>query len=99
MPDDRRIDERPHTLLHRDELARELDAAIARGAETGESLQRAVARFVAHAKARGLPPQEVIVALKEELRCHAMPHLHQDSYAALSAHVVRWGIDEYYGRG
>lgn len=96
MSNDRGVDDRPNTPPRDDELARALDATGAGGADRGAALQRAVARFVARAKARGSPPQEVIVALKEELRCHAMPHLRQDSYAALSKSVVQWGIDEYY---
>jgi hypothetical protein len=98
MPNDHGIDDRPGASPQRDELARELDAAIESGRSESEALHGAVARFVASARARGLPPQEVIVALKEELRHHAMPRLRQDSYTSLSEHVVQWGIDEYYGR-
>jgi hypothetical protein len=78
-------------------LERALDAEITGGALTQEELRRAVRSFVARAKALGVPPQEVIVALKEQLRCRAMPHLSQHDYSALADHVVRWGIDEYYG--
>jgi hypothetical protein len=97
MPDEYGTVGQPALATLTASLQRALDAEVARGALTQEELRRAVRSFVARAKALGVPPQEVIIALKEELRCRAMPHLSQHDYAALAEHVVRWGIDEYYG--
>jgi hypothetical protein len=97
MPDQHGIAGQPALASLMVTLERALDAEIAGGAPRQEELRRAVRCFVARAKALGIPPQEVIVALKELLRCRAMPHLTQHDYTALADHVVRWGIDEYYG--
>jgi hypothetical protein len=97
MPDDPGIVGQPALASLTKTLERALDAEVAGGTPTKEELRRAVRSFVSRAKALGVPPQEVIIALKEELRCRAMPHLSQHDYTALAEHVVRWGIDEYYG--
>jgi hypothetical protein len=76
------------------ELGRALDVLVAGGAE--ETHRDEIARFVAAARGRRQPPEEVLVLLKDELRRHAMPHLDQESYRALSERVVHWAIDEYY---
>jgi hypothetical protein len=97
MPDEYGTVGRSPLAAMTESLELALDVEITGGVDTHDALRRAVRSFVAHAKELGLPPQEVIVALKEILRCRAMPHLSQHDYTVLTEHVVRWGIDEYYG--
>lgn len=78
------------------ELARALAQATDPAQPAAEQLRPVVERFVAAARARGLPPEAVLKSLKDELQHYAMPHMLQDGYLALSKDVVRWGIEAYY---
>jgi hypothetical protein len=96
MRSDRDVPNRSGSLDEGDELARALVRVADPAQPPIELLRPIVERFVAAARARGLPPEDVLRSLKDELQRYAMPHMYQDSYLALAEDVVRWGIEAYY---
>jgi hypothetical protein len=62
----------------------------------GALLRDAVFDYVAQAKRRLLPPQEVLIELKAHARRAVGKTLEQSQYNALVASVVQWAIEEYY---
>lgn len=110
----RRLDSsaRPsHRTAPSERLAAALRVAVGSHVEALEEIRQAVAVYVCGLKARGEPPQAVLVSVKDLVRRapdsvagpfepaddgHAVARRER---AALSAVVVQWAIEAYYGGG
>ena len=80
-------------------LARALAASLADRSTPSVALYEAVSKYVVELRAHGLPPERMLVVLKELVRGTA-----PDSIASRAVHldadllrlVVTWSIDAYY---
>ena len=77
-------------------LARGVEPAFRTGGHDVAELRAAVTAYVAGAKGRQAPPQEVIAFLKAELHRASAPDVEYRDFNTLTARVVRWSIEEYY---
>ena len=75
-------------------LAAALTAHV--GGAARAELRTAVATFVANAKGRMTPPQDVIASLKAHVQRDVQPHVSVDEYPRLVQLVVGWAIEDYY---
>ena len=87
------------SLASAQRLARALAAALADRSVPTVALYEAVSRYVTELRARGLPPERMLVVVKELMRGAA-----PDSVTSRAVHldadlfrlVVTWSIDAYY---
>jgi hypothetical protein len=80
-------------------LARALAAALADRSAPTIALYEAVCRYVADLRAHGLPPERMLVVVKELMRGTAPDSVTSravDLDADLQRLVVTWSIDAYY---
>jgi hypothetical protein len=61
-------------------------------------LQNEVRAFALAARASGLPPERVVIALKREAERAGLSAASSDEYALVMEPALRWCLDEYYGR-
>ena len=87
------------SLSSAERLARALAAALADRSTPTVALYEAVCKYVTELRARGLPPERMLVLVKELMRGTA-----PDSVTSRAVHleadllrlVVTWSIDAYY---
>lgn len=71
------------------------EAGRTRNYETLE-LRDAVARFAGAARAAGLPPERVLIAVKELVDEHSQTGVSEWWRSVLTDRVVRWAVEGYY---
>jgi hypothetical protein len=82
---------------HCAEIVRTLDAAQAqRNFDTGEA-RTAVATCARAARAAGVLPEKLIIALKQLMRDVALPEMRAWYRSVLTDRVIVWAIEAFYG--
>ena len=64
--------------------------------EASSELHAAVCEYVAQLKAQRLPPERVVVAVKQALTRAGLPRYRKPLDVFLIERAVRWCIEEYY---
>jgi hypothetical protein len=77
-------------------LTRELARAEREPACELDALHDAVGLFVREAKAAGLPPEKVLVMLKEHVHRATSPHIEHRDYSVRMKRVIEWFLAAYY---
>ncbi len=60
------------------------------------ALREAVVGFGAEARVRGVPPERVLIALKDTLNARDVGEISDWWRAVLTDRFVRWGVEGYY---
>jgi hypothetical protein len=87
----------PNFLAQRTALVDALVVAAATREYDGAELPAAVAQFATDARANGLPPERLLVALKHAVTDPRLTDLSNWWRGVLIDRVIRWGIEAYYG--
>lgn len=82
---------------HCAEIVRALDAAQAQRNFDGSDARTAVATCARAARAAGVPPEKLIIALKRLMREVALPEMRAWYRSVLTDRVIVWAIEAFYG--
>jgi hypothetical protein len=81
---------------HCAEIVRELDAAQARRSFDGGDARAAVEQCARAARAADVPPEKLIVQLKQLMREVALPEMRAWYRSVLTDRVIVWAIEAFY---
>ena len=79
-----------------DPLRRALADAGRKRSYEGPELRDAVSRFAGDARSDGLPPERVLILVKQLVDEHAHTGLSEWWRVVLTDRVVRWAVEGYY---
>ena len=79
------------------EIVRALDAAQATRSFEGGAARDAVTRCATSARAAGVMPEKLIIALKTLMREVALPEMRSWYRGVLTDRVIVWAIEAFYG--